>query len=247
MSLMKNLKTTEVDVQERDVLGGYQLHDTDVYLATIKMAYVSESKNGALGANFVLDIDGSEYRETVYFTNRKKETFFTNGKGETQALPGFSLLNSITMLTIGVEAAEMDTEERTVKIYDYDAQAEVNTSVDAFTELFGTQIKVAIERQLQDKTEPDNDGKYVPTGETTERNVIVKAFHADKDVTLTEAIAKSDPMFMGKWLAKNKGNIIDRTDKKAGGTPAKAKGMAGAKNDGTAKKSRRDLFADEQK
>jgi hypothetical protein len=225
MSLMKKLKTTEVDVQDRDSLGGYQLFDTDVYDFTIKMAYVEESKGGALGATLMLESpDGRTYRETIYFTNKKGETFFTNAKGETQFLPGYNLLNSITMLTIQTELAEMDTEERIVKVYDADAKAEINKTVDAFVELINQPIKLAIEKQLQDKTvKNEATGGYEPTGETQERNAITKAFHSEKLVTLTEALGKLEPEFMDKWVAKNKGNLLDKTKKDktiAKGTPS---------------------------
>lgn len=235
---MKKLKTTEVDVQERDTLGGFQLYDTDVYEFIIKTAYVEESKGGALGAVFLLETpDGRSYRETIYFTNKKGETFFTNAKNETQFLPGYNLVNSITMLTIQTELADMETEERIVKVYDADAKAEINKTVDAFAELRDKTIKLAVEKQLQDKTEKVGDD-YVPTGETLERNAIVKAFHAEKNVTLTEALAKLESEFMGKWLAKNKGNVIDKTKKDKG----VAKGVPAAANTAKTAKPKTSLF-----
>ncbi len=221
---MKKLKNVEVDVAERDSLGGYQLFDTNVYDFIIKMAYVEESAKGALGAVLVLETpDGRSYRETIYFTNRKGETFFTNAKGETQHLPGFQLVNSITMLTLQTPLDEMETEERVVKAWDATALGEINKTVDAFVELIDQPIKLAIEKQLQDKTEKVGDD-YVPTGETQERNAIVKAFHSEKNVTLTEAIAKITPEFLDKWVAKNKDQVIDKTKKDKSvtkGAPAK--------------------------
>lgn len=210
---MKKIKNTEVDVKEKDTLGGMQLFDTNVYDFEIKMAYVEQSSGGALGATLVLETEAKQnYRETIYFTNRKGETFFTNNKGETQHLPGFNLLNSITMLTIQTDLTDMDTEERVVKAWDSDAKAEINKNVDAFVDLIGQRIKLAVEKQLQDK-QVKVDGEYVNSGETVERNAIVKAFHHEKNVTLTEALAKVEPEFLDKWVAKNQGNLIDKTKK----------------------------------
>lgn len=220
MSLMKKVKNTEVDVKEKDTLGGMQLFDTNVYDFEIKMAYVEQSSGGALGATLVLETEaGQNYRETIYFTNKKGETFFTNSKGETQHLPGYNLLNSITMLTIQTELTDMDTEERVVKAWDSDAKAEINKNVDAFVDLIGQRIKLAVEKQLQDK-QVKVDGEYVNSGETIERNAIVKAFHHEKLVTLTEALAKIEPEFLDKWVAKNQGKLIDKTKKDKNG-PAK--------------------------
>jgi hypothetical protein len=161
MSLMKKVKNTEVDVKEKDTLGGMQLFDTNVYDFEIKMAYVEQSSGGALGATLVLETEASQnYRETIYFTNKKGETFFTNSKGETQHLPGFNLLNSITMLTIQTELTDMDTEERVVKAWDSDAKAEINKNIDAFVDLIGQRIKLAVEKQLQDKQVYSDGGSF---------------------------------------------------------------------------------------
>lgn len=227
MSLMKKIKNTEVDVKEKDTLGGMQLFETNVYDFEIKMAYVEQSSGGALGATLVLETEaGQNYRETIYFTNKKGETFFTNSKGETQHLPGFNLLNSITMLTIQTELTDMDTEERVVKAWDSDAKAEINKNVDAFVDLIGQRIKLAVEKQLQDK-QVKVDGEYVNSGETVERNAIVKAFHHEKLVTLTEALAKIEPEFLDKWVAKNQGKLIDKTKKDKNGPAKGAPAAAG--------------------
>ncbi|MBP93774.1 MAG: hypothetical protein CMC55_06615 [Flavobacteriaceae bacterium] len=241
MSLLGKVKNTEVDVQERDTLGGFQLHETDVYHATVKMAFIEESKKGALGLNLTAQLaDGSEYRETLWFTNQKKETFFTNTKGETQNLPGYSLANSITMLIAQTPILESETGVRVVKVYDGDAKGEVNKEVEALVDLLNQPILLAIEKQRQNK-QAKTDSGYVATNEEVERNTIAKAFHHEKRVTLTEAVGKLPPEFIDKWLAKNQGKTIDKF-KEVSGAPKAGSPTSGAT---TSAKKKTDLFDDE--
>ena len=72
MSMFSNM-TTEGMEESKDTLGGYQPLDSDIYLAKIKTAYITISKNNAMAVNFVADIEGREYREQLWITNSKGE------------------------------------------------------------------------------------------------------------------------------------------------------------------------------
>lgn len=241
MSLLKKATNQEVDVKERDSLGGFQLLDTDVYLMTVKMAYIEESAKGALALNFIGETeDGREYRESLWFTNAKKETFFVNNKNESQHLPGYLLANSITMLTTQTPILECDTEVRVVKAYDADAKGEINKEVEALVDVIGQQVLVAVEKQIQNKSEKVGNA-YQNTNEQIERNVIVKAFHHEKRVTLTEAMAKNPAEFIDKWLDKNKGNVINKF-KEVKDAPRSGSATAGATK---TEKKKSTLFDDE--
>ena len=67
MSLFGNLKADGLE-ETQDRLGGYSPFDTDIYTGKIKMAYADKSDSGAQNVNLVVDINGKEYRETVYIT-----------------------------------------------------------------------------------------------------------------------------------------------------------------------------------
>ena len=173
---------------EEDFIGGGGLLDTDIYTATVKAVYETEStKSKAVALNFILDIDGKEVRQQIWMTNGKGGITYKAKDGSEKNLPGYNQVNSLFMLALGKEIGDTDVEEMTLKLYDYDAKAEVPKQVDCYTDLHGVEIQVAIQRQTVDKTKKDdNTGKYEPTGETRDENEIIKFFPAAAQVTISE-------------------------------------------------------------
>lgn len=221
-NLFTNLNTDGME-QQKDVLGGYSPLETGAYLAKIKTAYVTMSKNNAMAVNLVCDIDGREYREQLWITNSQGQNFYKNkSTGNKVPLPGFTMLNDICMCAVEKELRELDTEPRVFKIYDFDTKSEMPKEVPTITELLDSEIILGITKQVVDKTVKDASGNYVPSGETREENVIEKVFHAQTHKTVNEARANvEEASFYDKWVAKNAGH----TKMKAKG--AKAEGKAG--------------------
>lgn len=234
MSIFGALTTNGMEVQ-KDSTGGYSPLETNIYTALVKNAYVTTSKNGAMAINLILDIDGREYREQIWITNSKGENFFVNKKtGNKVALPGFTTINDICLVGINKPLSECDTEPKVVKIYDFNAKAEVPREVPTIVELIGAAIKVGIVHQIVDKNVQDASGNYVPSGETREENVIDKVFHEGTNLTVNEAKAEvTEATFFKKWLDKNKGVVRN-----------KAKGASGSKagSEGAPKKPTKSLF-----
>ncbi|MBZ6396969.1 MULTISPECIES: hypothetical protein [Pantoea] len=230
MSIFATVETAADVEQEKDVLGGSFILDTDVYDATIKLAYAGESKRGSKSLTIHADINGKEVRHTFYVTNKQGQNFYVNKKTDKKEfLPGWNAANALCLLIADKELPAMVAEEKIVKLYDFDAKAEVPTKVQALTELHGGRVKLAIEKQLVDvnqETAP-NSGVYVPSGKTREQNEIVKVFYAEDGRTTTEIRNNVEQAeFLQQWVARNKGKISDRTDKKAG-TSAGAPGVGG--------------------
>lgn len=241
MSLMSKVQTdnlNDVNNEERDSLGGKSFTiPTDIYPFEIKYAYVIESANGALGMSLHLQTaDGQELRlngpmGSIYFTNRNKEPFYVVKQGENEGqknfLPGYQLLNALTNFTIEQNLLDIETEEKTINLYDPNESKEVPTSVDMVVELIGQQFYGAVTEIEEDRKQKDDKGNYVPTGETRRKNELIKVFNADKQ-TMTELQAGDDvpeeELFYSKWLEKNKGEVIDRVEKTGAtsGAPAKA-------------------------
>ena len=227
--------------EAKDTLGGFSSLDSDVYEGVIKIAFAGQSAKGAHSVTFHVDLNGREYRETLYVTNRDGQNWYhpkVKGVPDTtkkNPLPGFTTANDIALLASGFGLADLAVEERVIKLWDKDANAEVNTKVNAFVDLSGKPIKLAILKQIVDKNVDDGQGNYVPSGETREENVIDKAFHAETGRTVTEV--KSGQVqtgeFIQKWLDKNKGEVRDRSTKEANGAKTGRPGAAG----GTAPKS----------
>lgn len=195
----------------RDVLGGGGPIDSGVYTGTIKLAYAGLSKGGAQSLTVHVDINGRDYRETLYVTNKQGQNFYEKS-GKKSPLPGFTTANDMALLSTGVALNEQEVEERVVKLYDFDAKAEVPTKVQAVVSMHGKEITLGILKQVVDKNVKDGNGNYVPSGETREENTIDKVFHTESGKTVSEFTAKvPEAEFQAKWAEKNKGTVRDRT------------------------------------
>ena len=218
MGIFDKLQTANLE-EQKDSLGGSGLFDTDIYAAKVKVAYVGYAKSGAMNINLVLDIDGREYRETIYITNRNGDNFWTRD-GKKYPLPGFTTINDLCVLTNEKQLSEMDTESRVFKIWDFEQKAEVNKEVPCIVDLLGKEVNVGIVRKVENKTALGSSGKYEPTNEKRELNEINKFYYHDRDNMLTvfEAMHQKDAEFAKKWLEKNKGKVQDKFKEVAGGS-----------------------------
>ena len=222
MSLFQQLGDEGLE-QVQDRLGGFQPFNTDVYPAKIKAAYAGKSAEGAMSVTVMADIGGKEYRETLYITNKKGENFYLNKQDAKKKvpLPGFTTVNDICLIACEKPLSQMQTEEKIIKLYDYDAKQEVPKPVQMITELIGKDVALGIFRQLENKSTKDSSGKYVATPETREINVIEKVFHPELKLTVAEAQnGKTKGEFWDAWVERNKDTIRDKREIKdgAGGT-----------------------------
>ena len=238
MSLLKNVNTDK-DVQDAvDSLGGAGLLESGLYELEVKLAWLEKKTSGALFLNTVFNTaDGREYKENLCITsgdNKGNKTYYETN-GEKKPLPGFAIANALTMLTVEKEITDMDTEEKTIKVYDFDAKAEVPKKAEVLVELIGKKVIAGIQKVTVDKQAKNDKGDYVNTGETRDINEIDKLFHSELKVTVAEAKAGSkEPAFYEAWNAKWTGNTRNKAkgaDGKAGapaaagGTPAPKKSL----------------------
>jgi hypothetical protein len=264
-------KKAAADKIEEDFLGGGGVFDTNIYAAEIKTAYIGKAQSSdAMSINLILDINGREYRESIWVSNRNGDVTYKDKKtGDLKNLPGFNLITSLCLLTVSKEMGEMDVEELRVNIYDYDAKKELPQAVDCFTELHGEKIQIALQRQTVDKNQLNQStGKYEPTGETRDQNQIIKFFPESKLVTISDvaefvrdlggnwddvvsnrevgkAIAKMDEEqsnYAPKWLEMNKGKTYIKA---TGQGKAEGKTFAGSSGSGAGStKASANLFDD---
>ena len=213
MSIFGNL-TNEGLEETTDRLGGFQIRATDIYPATIKAAYAGQSAGGARNVTVVVELPDGEYSETIYVTNKNGENWFSNqnDKSKKVPLPGFTTVDDICLVTTGKPLAEQDTEEKVVKIYDFDERKELPKAVPMLVDLIGQPLFLGIVQQTVDKRQKnESTGEYEPTGETRDENVIEKVFHDPTKMTVVEARqGATEPVFFEKWLSKNKGNIRNK-------------------------------------
>ena len=272
-NIFASKKAAKDDKVETDFVGGGFLLDTDVYQGKIKYAYIGKSASSdARSCNLCIDFGGKEVSKTIWMTNREGGVTYTDKKTkEEKNLPGYNQVNSLSMLLLSKEVGDLDVEEKTLKLYDFDAKAEVAQAVDCFVELHGLDLSVAVERLTVDKTEKNESTKeYDPTGETKDINEFVKFFPQEPLVTLSEvaqfvkslggdfdevlgdgdlgkAIEKmeNDGEYAAGWLKRNRGITRDISEAGKKGGKDKGKSFDGAKSskgDGGEKKQKSSLF-----
>lgn len=228
MGLFNNLGTQELEKSE-DRLGGFKAIDTDIYTGPVKALFAGKSKEGAMSLTVVVDIGGGrEYKETLWITNKKGENFFTKDNKK-QPLPGFTVANEIALMTTEKELHQLDTEEKVIKLYDFELKKEVPTTVQMVTEAIGKPVALGILKVLENKSKKnDSTGKYEPIEETREVNIIDKVFHPELHVTIPEARDQKPAEFWDGWLKRNKGQLRDKRDIKDGDAGAKSGGKGGS-------------------
>ena len=233
MSIFNKLKSEGLE-ESQDRLGGFSPLETDIYKATIKALYAGQSSGGAMSVNLIADIGGHEYRETLWVTNKNGENFFLNKDDKTKKvpLPSFTVADDIVLITTGEPLAAQETEEKVIKLYDFEAKAELPKSVPMITAAIGKVISLGIVKQTVNKNVKQGD-EYVPSAETRDENVIEKVFHPELKLTVAEARnGQEEAKFYDAWLERNKGQTRDKRKVKDGagapGAPAKAAPAAGA-------------------
>ena len=234
MSLLKAMAVEDTDIQtERDSIGGAVLLESGTYTCTVVNAYIKKSDKGALGLFITFKTeDGKEFRMTQYMTGGDAKgnlPYYTDKEGKKQFLPGFNIANSLSLLTIGKEISELDTEEKVIKLYNTDAKAEVPTKVDMVVDLLGQEIIVGVIKQTVDKTKKnDATGEYEATGETRDENEVDKLFRASDKMTTAEIRAQaSEAAFFKAWSEKNTGVSRNKAGKSSGGGNAGSPRTAG--------------------
>src|SRR5690606_23219041 len=139
-NLFKNM-TSEGLEESEDRLGGFQTLDSGIYLATIKALYGGQSASGAVSVTLIADIDGQEFRETFWVSNRKGENWFINKtSGKKSPLPGFTLVDELCLIATEKPLAEQEIEDKVINIYNYDEGRMVPTSVPMFVECLGKEV-----------------------------------------------------------------------------------------------------------
>lgn len=222
---MKNDTTTVEKATDSLGGGGFGPWDTDTYLVTIKMAYVDYSKGGAMSVNFDLeDENGKKLRSQQWVTSGdakgNKHYYEDKRSGKQRPLPGYSLVDDICVLATDTPLFDQETSSRAVEIYDFTQRKAVPQQREVFDDLIGQKVILAVEKQIVDKNVQQSDGSYAPGGETKEQNEVVKAFHEEYEVTVTEAEAGlREATFKTAWEDKNRGEVRNKAKGVAAGAP----------------------------
>lgn len=239
--------TTDGLQESQDRLGGISVFNTDIYIGTIKALYAGVSSGGATSVTLIAIINGKEYTETLYVTNKDGKNWFPNKQDPTKKvpLPGFTVVDDICLIATGEPLAVQETEEKVINIWDSEAKKEVPKSVPMIIGALGKPIALGIQKSLANKQKKEG-AEYVPIAETREENHIDKIYHPELKLTVAEARAGQDvAQFWDAWLLKNKDQVRDKRTIKDGeagnsGAPSKAPPKPGTP---TGQPERKSLFA----
>jgi hypothetical protein len=219
MSALAALKYDDDVKETKDTVGGgFSIRASGIYDALVKMAYLGKSSGGAMSLSCIFDIDGSEYSETLYLTNKEGKPYYTDKEGAKHYLAGFLSGDALALLTTGKPLSDCATERKVVDLYNFEQKKKIPTQVDCVSSLLGHKVKLGIIQEKSFKSAKQPDGTYKETADTRETNVIDKVFHATSGKTVNEFRAKvAEAEFMPKWAEKWTGKVKDKT---AGKTPA---------------------------
>jgi len=250
MGLFDNVATSANVTAETDQVRGAKKSPlaSGIYNCIIKYAYVTKAKSGAMAINLALTgPEDREIRVTEYVTSgdaKGNKTFYEKEKKDSAGnitgkeqfnLPGFALIDSLCQLVLGKSLLQCTNEKRVIKLYNFDAKAEVPTEVDMLVELVGKPVAAAILHQIQDKTAKNTQtGEYEPTGKTYATNVVDKFLDPLTRKTATEAKNNIDADFAAKWEAKWHGQVDNQAE---GNKDAGLKGAPVATGDAAPKTS----------
>ena len=241
MSLLAGLSTDASIADEKDSVGSGGVLDSGLYPASISLAYVTKSVGGATGLVVHFKTDGGrDIRQTLWMTSGTEKGCknYYEKDGEKHYLPGFIAASALSLLTVGKELSELDTETKVVNVYSKEAKAEVPTKVEVPVELLNKDIIVGLLKNKVDKTIKGDNGQYVATGETREENEVDKFFRISDRMTTAEIRAQAaEAAFIDVWSKKWAGVTRDRS-KGASGTAGAPKAAAAA-----TKKPTTSLFA----
>ncbi len=218
MGLFSNLGTEGLE-ESQDRIGGNRAINSDIYTGVVKALYAGKSDSGANSVTILLALPGGqEYSETYWITNKKGENWFPNKQDPSKkvALPGFTIVEEICLVTTDKSLSEQEWEEKTINVYDFDAKKEQPKAVMMATDIIGKEVTLGILKELGNKKEKINN-EYVATAETQERNVTDKVFHTDTKKTVPELRNEvAEPEFYNKWLERNKDTTRDKREIKDG-------------------------------
>jgi hypothetical protein len=228
--MFANLKLQD-DVQaEKDVVGGnFGPLESGIYPAKVTMAYTGVSAGGANSVTIhLMTGEGKELRETLWVTSGTAKgclNTYTKQDGTKEYLPGFNLLESLTNLTIGKHAADLEPENKVIKLWNSELKKEAPTEKPVITELLDQEVYVAVQKCIVDKNVKNAEGNYVPSGETREVNEIAKFFRASDKMTTAELRGgATEAEYYNTWVERNSGKTRDKSTKDA----AANAGVAGA-------------------
>jgi len=224
MSIQGLAIDSDVESTNTDTLGGSFIKPTGLYPVMVDMAYLSKSVGGAMALNLHLkqvDGDRSIIRQTLWVTSGDKKgnkNYYVGQDGKKRLLPGMIQGDQIALIATGKHLGVLSTEEKTIKLWDFESSAEKPTKVNAVTEMIGKPLLIAVIKNRSNKVKKDSNGVYVDQPEERFSNELDKIFYPDGFSVTEKAAEAAEPLFHKKWADKYDANFINDQYKDVAGT-----------------------------
>lgn len=214
MSIQGLAIDSDIESTKVDTLGGSFVKPTGLYPVMVDMAYLGKSVGGAMSLNLHLKViaDSSIVRQTLWVTSGNKKgnkNFYTTKEGKKRLLPGMIQADQIAQITTSKNMAALTPEEKTIKLWDYESQAEKPTKVHALTEMIGQPMLVGLQKVRTNKVQKDSNGKYIDQVEDRNFNEIDKIFFPDGFSVTEKAAEAEEALFHQKWADKYDEEYVD--------------------------------------
>lgn len=215
---------TTVEQTSIERVGGGYAWESGVHDVKVKLAYLDQAKSEAISLNVVLEnAEGKEMKEAFWIKSGKSKgnKSYYEKDGKQFPLPGYAVANSLCVAATGESLAKCidKAEKKTVKVWNSEARKELPTERPVLMPLINKAIKVAVHQISEDKTQKNEAGQYVSTGDTRLTNEC-KFFGNMEGKTTEEILSDSPAEMFTKWAEKNTGKVIDKTTKTAPGSSA---------------------------
>jgi hypothetical protein len=231
--------SADVEQPSTDTLGGGFILNSGLYPMTIDLAYLGETEKGAKSVTLHFKTaDGSKknFRNTIYLTSGKAKGqlyYYLGGKNKDKKiiLPDRQKAEQLSQITTGKEFSDLSTELKTVKLWNFDAKAEVPTEVKVVTELLGKQILLGIRKIHQNKSVQDANGKWEDGPEEQTINDLHRVYFPDGLSVDEKNKGVTTPTFVKTWEGKHTADYVEEQFKKLPGATTLEDPAAAAETD----------------
>lgn len=219
MSLFGSIKNDGMEQTTDRIGGGGFTLETDIYVGEVVQAFVEQSQSGATWVNLEFKFtDGSTFKTNQMVANKDGEAFFVDSKTKNRIpFNGYTVVDDICMVITGEPMVNQEHEEKVVSVYDFESRKDVNRERPVLINLIGGPVALAIQKKIENKRKPDDNGKYVETNDRQEVNNVVKVMHPETKQTLNEAIDGKEATYWDKWLERNQHKTWDTYKEVKGG------------------------------
>jgi hypothetical protein len=195
---------TAVATEERVAGSSNYINKTGAYDVIVKKAYMDTSSGGAICFNLVLETeDSKQINITEYISNTKKEVYYTDKKdGTKKFMPSYTRMKNIDFLLTGKPQQNPKTELKKVKIYDYDAKAELIKDKEVLVEWVGKPLTILCMKKKYWKQVKDSSGAYVNTSETQLKTEVDFFLDAVSRKTHNEISGNKEADIYKIWIEK---------------------------------------------